>query len=164
MKKVLASSIIILFLTACSQASTNNSAPILPEAVTEVSATECLTVENIANEIEKNVARFDGDSNPTDVWVYPQFRYSNDCDQDIIGLKGSISFQDVIGDEVFNGDWTEDATIPAGTYLDSDPRLGYDFNEFESEHGLLLGIDASKTTTVFTLETIVFEDGTKVEP
>jgi hypothetical protein len=122
-----------------------------------------LIVENIANEIETNAARFDGDPNPTDIWVYPQFRYSNDCDQDVIGLKGSISFQDVIGDEIFSGDWTEDATIPAGTYLDSDPRLGFDFNEFQTEHGLLLGIDASKARTTFTIETIVFEDGTRVE-
>jgi hypothetical protein len=163
MKKVLAVSVMVLLLTACSQASPENSAPILPEAKTEVSATECLTVENIANVIEENVAGFDGDPNPTDIWVYPQFRYSNDCDQDIIGLKGSISFQDVVGDEIFSGDWTEDTTIPAGTYLDSDPQYGYDFNEFEDAHGLLLGRDASKTNTVFTLETIVFEDGTKVD-
>jgi hypothetical protein len=54
-------------------------------------------------------------------------------------------------------------TIPAGTYLDSDPQYGYDFNEFEDAHGLLLGRDSSKTNTVFTLETIVFEDGTKVD-
>jgi hypothetical protein len=150
-------------LTACSQASPETSAPILPEAKTEASPTECLSVENIGNVIEENVARFDGDPNPTDIWVYPQFRYSNDCDQAIIGLKGSISFQDVVGDEIFSGDWTEDTTIPAGTYLDSDPQYGYDFNEFEDAHGLLLGRDASKTNTVFTLETIVFEDGTKVD-
>ena len=88
MKKVLASSIIILLLTACSQASPQNSAPILPEAETEESAAACFSVENIANEIETNAARFDGDPDPTDIWVYPQFRYSNDCDQDVIGLKG----------------------------------------------------------------------------
>jgi hypothetical protein len=163
MKKVLAVSVLILLLTACSQASPENSAPTLPEAKTEASATECLSVENIANEIEENVARFDGDPNPTDIWVYPQWRYSNDCDQDIIGLKGVVSFQDVVGDEIFSGGWTEDWTIPAGTYLDSDPEFGFTFNEFQSEHGLLLGRDASKTRAVFTIETIVFEDGTKVD-
>lgn len=163
MRKVLSASVIILLLTACSQASPEISAPVLPEAETESSATECLSVENIANIIEENVAAFDGDPNPTDIWVYPQFRYSNECDQAIIGLKGSISFQDVVGDEIFSGEWTEDATIPAGTYLDSDPQFGYDFNEFEDAHGLLLGRDSSKTKTVFTVETIVFEDGTKVD-
>jgi hypothetical protein len=129
----------------------------------ESSATECVTVENISNVIEENVSSFEGETTPTDIWVYPQFRYSNNCDQDIVGLKGDISFRDVVGDEIFNGEWTEDLTIPAGTFLDSDPEFGYEFRDFEPEHGLLSGRDASKTKTIFTLKRIVFEDGTTVD-
>ena len=151
-----------ILLAGCSQGSTENSFAPLPEALKGSNPIDCLLVENIANQIEENVESFSNDPTPTDLWVYPQFRYSNNCDQDVIGLKGSISFQNVVGDEIFYGDWTEDATIPVGNYVDSDPEYGFEFNEFEDAHGLLTGIDATKTRAVFTLETLVFEDGTQL--
>ena len=77
--------------------STNNSTEeVETEApATEASTTECLSVENISNLIDENAPSYDGDPNPEDIFVSPQFRYSNDCDQDIIGLKGSVVFEDI---------------------------------------------------------------------
>lgn len=151
-----------MLLAGCSQGSTESSVAPLLEAVTGSDPIDCLLVENTENQIEENVASFTNDPTPTDLWVYPQFRYSNNCDQDVIGLKGNISFQNVVGDEIFSGDWTEDATIPVGYYFDSDPEYGFEFNEFEDAHGLLIGIDSTKTRAVFTVETLVFEDGTQL--
>jgi PBP1b-binding outer membrane lipoprotein LpoB len=151
-----------ILLGGCSQTPVISDSTSLPEVQEEPNPIECLLVENIGNIIDENVESFDGDPSPTDLWVYPRFRYSNNCEQNVVGMKGSISFQDVVGDEIFNGGWTEDITIPMGKSVKSDPNSGYEFNQFQDQHGVLTGTDENKTTAVFMIETLVFEDGTKI--
>lgn len=160
MKKALVIFIALVSITACSPISSQTSGVEVAEATPETNPIDCLVVENTGNVIKETPA-FSG-SSINYLWVQPRFKYSNYCAKNVVGLKGTVSFQNVLGDELFSGGWTDDYTISVGKAVKSDPDEGYKFTQFDDEHGLLLGLDAKKTSAVFTLETLVFDDGTKL--
>jgi hypothetical protein len=71
-------------------------------------------------------------------------------------------FQNVVGDEIFTGNYTDDNTIKVGESITSSLDFGWTFNEFEDEHGVLAGVDQSKTTAILKLSKVAFEDGTSL--
>jgi hypothetical protein len=160
MKKTIVILIALLSLTACSPISSDGDGGEVTEATAETNPIDCLAVENIGNVI-KEIPAFSG-SSVYDLWVQPRFRYSNYCSKPVVGLKGTVSFQNVLGDEIFSGNWTDDYTISVSKAVKSDPDDGFKFSQFDDEHGVLLGLDAKKAKAVFTLETLVFDDGTKL--
>ena len=122
----------------------------------------CLEVNNTRNSIKLNQSRFSGDPEPTDIFVATQFRITNNCGKAILGIKGSMIFQNVVGDEIFTGNYTDDNTIKVGESITSSLDFGWTFNEFEDEHGVLAGVDQSKTTAILKLSKVAFEDGTSL--
>ena len=123
---------------------------------------DCLQVTNTKNVIKLNQSRFSGDPSPTDIFVATQFRIINNCGKEVSGLKASMIFQNVVGDEVFTGEFTEDQTIKVGESITTTLNSGWTFNEFEEEHGVLAGMDASKTKAILMLSKVAFEDGTTI--
>lgn len=125
-------------------------------------AFKCARVENVRNLIKLNQPSFSGDPEPTDIFVVTQFSITNNCDKPIIGIKGDVAFQDVVGDTVFTGNYTDDETIPVGTTLTTSSTTGWTFNEFEDQYGQLAGMDQSKTHAVMNLTKVAFGDGTSI--
>jgi hypothetical protein len=160
MKKALVIFIALLPITACSPISSQSGGSEVTEAAPETNPIDCLAIENTGNVIKETPA-FSG-SSINNLWVQPRFKYSNYCEKNVVGLKGTVSFQNILGDEIFSGEWTDDYTISVGKAVKSDPDEGYKFTQFDDEHGVLLGLDAKKSNAVFTLETLVFDDGTKL--
>jgi hypothetical protein len=129
---------------------------------TSSDAFKCFKVENLRNVIKLNQPSFDGDPSPSDIFVASQFRFTNNCDKSVVGIKGSVSFQNVVGDSIFNGGYTNDQTIPVGGSVTTSINTGWTFNQFEDAHGVLAGMDQSKTKAVMTLSKVAFEDGTSI--
>lgn len=123
---------------------------------------DCLQVSNTKNIIKLNQSRFSGDPSPTDIFVATQFRITNNCGKEVSGLKASMIFQNVVQDEVFTGEFTEDQSIKVGESITTTLNSGWTFNEFEEEHGVLAGMDASKTNAVLMLSKVAFQDGTSI--
>lgn len=143
-----------------SGAATSNSNDSILDTNTKIF--ECVEVKNTKNQIRVNQPSFDGDPNPTDVFAASQFRITNNCEKSIIGISATVDFKNVVGDTIFTGRFTDDHTVAKGdSYLTSLSR-GWTFNQFEDEHGLLTGIDASKTKSIMSLSKIVFNDGTSI--
>jgi len=125
-------------------------------------AFKCAKVENVRNLIKLNQPSFSGDPEPNDIFVVTQFEITNNCDKPIIGIKGDVSFQDVVGDTVFTGNYTDDETIAVGASLTTSSTTGWTFNEFEDQYGKLAGIDQAKTHAVMNLTKVAFGDGTSI--
>lgn len=123
---------------------------------------DCMQVANLRNAIKLNQSRFSGDPEPTDIFIATQFKFINQCDKTVIGIKGSMSFQNVVGDVVFVGTYTDDKTIQVGESVTTSLNTGWTFNQFEDEHGQLARMDESKTRAVLTLSKIAFDDGTSI--
>jgi hypothetical protein len=143
--------------------SSNSSSPSSTESE-DVSSNlfDCLQVANLRNAIKLNQSRFSGDPEPTDIFIATQFKFTNQCDKTVIGIKGSMSFQNVVGDVVFVGTYTDDKTIQVGESVTTSLNTGWTFNQFEDEHGQLARMDESKTRAVLTLSKIAFDDGTSI--
>jgi hypothetical protein len=122
----------------------------------------CVGLRNISNTIKLHQPSFAGEPNPTDIGVYARFAITNSCDKAVSGLKGSLSFQNVVGDEIFTGNFTSDLTIPVGKTVNTSPTLGYTFNQFEDAYGALSATDGAKAHALLTLDKIVFDDGTSL--
>ena len=122
----------------------------------------CLEVRNTKNSIKLNQSSFSGDPSPSDIFVATQFRITNNCGKAVIGIKGTMIFQNVVGDEVFTGNYTDDKTINIGESFTSSLDYGWTFNEFENEHGVLAGTDESKTKAILKLTKVAFDDGTSL--
>jgi hypothetical protein len=122
----------------------------------------CFKVENMRNIIKLNQPSFNGDPSPTDIFAASQFRFTNNCDKNVVGIKGSVSFQNVVGDTIFNGGYTNDQTVPVGGSITTSLDTGWTFNQFEDQHGQLAGIDQTKTHAVMTISKVAFEDGTSL--
>ena len=122
----------------------------------------CVEISNANNRIKLNVSRFSGDPDPTDIFVVAQFEITNNCEKTIIGSKGSVDFQNVVGDTIFTGDWTNDNSIKSGSTFLTSSGIGWTFNQFEDVSSQLRALDASKTKAILTLSKVVFEDGTSI--
>jgi len=120
----------------------------------------CLKVTNVANAIKLNQPSFSGDPDPTDIFVATKLRITNKCGKSIVGIKGSVDFQNVVGDTIFTGGFTDDNTILSGESFTTSLNTGWTFNEFEDEYGLLGGMDQTKTKAILVLTKVAFEDGT----
>jgi hypothetical protein len=131
-------------------------------ASTSSDAFKCVKVNNVRNLIKLNQPSFYDDPEPTDIFVVTQFRIVNNCDKPIIGIKGSVTFQDVVGDTVFTGNYTDDETIAVGATLTTSASTGWTFNEFEDQHGQLAGMDQAKTHAIMSLTKVAFGDGTSI--
>jgi len=125
-------------------------------------AFSCIQLVNTKNVIKLNQSRFSGDPSPTDTFVATQFRIANNCEKAVIGIKGTMVFRNVVGDEIFTGDFNDDQTIKAGESITTRLDYGWTFNEFEDEHGILAGIDQSKAKANLVLSKVAFEDGTSI--
>ena len=123
---------------------------------------DCLEVRNTRNLIKLNQSSFSGDPEPTDIFVATQFRITNNCGKAVSGIKGSMIFQNVVGDEIFTGNYTDDKTINVGESITSSLDFGWTFNQFEDEHGVLASVDQSKTKAILKLSKVAFEDGTSI--
>jgi hypothetical protein len=121
---------------------------------------DCIKVENLRNVIKLNQPSYSGELSPTDTFVATQFKISNNCSQTVVGIKGSVDFQNVVGDTIFTGAYTDDKSIPVGEFATTSLTYGWTFNQFEDEHGQLAVIDEAKTKAVMTLTKVVFGDGT----
>ena len=129
---------------------------------TSVDAFKCLKVDNVRNLIKLNQPSFSGDPEPTDIFAVTQFKITNNCGKQIIGIKGSVTFQDVVGDTVFTGSYTDDQTIDVGASLITSADTGWTFNEFEDQYHQLAGLDQTKTHAVMALTKVAFGDGTSI--
>jgi hypothetical protein len=145
--------------SATDNTSTSNSNSV---ASTSSDAFKCVKVRNVRNSIKLNQPSFYGDPEPTDIFVVTQFAITNNCDKPIIGIKGSVTFQDVVGDTVFTGNYTDDETVAVGAILTTSATTGWTFNEFEDQHGRLAGMDQAKTHAVMNLSKVAFGDGTSI--
>jgi hypothetical protein len=124
---------------------------------------DCVAVKNIGNKIKLNQPRFSGDPDPTDIFVVTRFSITNSCNQAVIGLKGTETFQNVVGDVIFSGNFTSDLTIQAGASAQTSGDRGYTFNQFEDAYGTLGSTDQAKTLSLVELSKIVFADGTTLD-
>jgi hypothetical protein len=122
----------------------------------------CIKITNVGNVIKLNQPRFSGDSEPTDIFVATKIRLKNNCSKEIVGVKGNVDFQNVVGDTIFTGQFTEDTTIPVGGSITTSADYGWTFNEFDDEHGQLSGIDQSKTNAILVLVKVAFADGSSL--
>jgi hypothetical protein len=129
----------------------------------QVSSTfNCIKITNVGNVIKLNQPSFSGDSDPTDIFVATKIRLKNNCSKEIVGVKGNVDFQNVVGDTIFTGEFTEDTTIPTGGSITTSADYGWTFNEFDDEHGQLSGIDQSKTNAILVLVKVAFADGSSL--
>lgn len=156
--------LLVTALTGCSAAGGNASggASSGSDSALPADPMACVQVTNVANKIKLHQGSFSGDPDPTDIFVATQFSITNNCDKAIVGLKGTESFQNVVGDEIFSGNFTSDLTIKAGATTKTSATRGYTFNQFEDAYGALGSTDSAKTKSVLTLTKIVFDDGTSL--
>jgi hypothetical protein len=126
-------------------------------------AFQCLAIENLTNVIRLNQPSFEGDPSPSDIFVATSFKLTNNCGKEIIGIKSTVDFQNVVGDTIFTGNYTNDQSIPVGGSITTPLDNGWTFNQFEDQYGTLAGTDAKKTKAVMTLSKVAFQDGTSLE-
>ena len=173
MKRTIAFALLItlgLTATGCATSANSSSNKDLNSSQSEASTDvpvpsdplACVRLKNVGNRILLNQPRFSGDPEPTDTIVNTQYAITNVCGRTIVGLKGTESFQNIVGDEIFSGNFTSDLTIKNGSTVLTNPSLGYSFNEFEDAYGTLSATNENKTRGVVTLSKIVFADGTTV--
>ena len=120
-------------------------------------------IENTRNRIKDNQPGYSGDIDPDHVRVFIDLEVTNNCDQAIDGIKGSIDFQNVVGDTIFRANLVIDETIEPGATVETPRDEFYEFNMFQDEHGILLTVSADKARAVTEIERVVFSDGTIVE-
>lgn len=86
---------------------------------------------------------------------------SNKSGKAITGIKGLLTVRDAFGDKVMERNLKTDTTIPAGTTKRL--QLSRDYSKFDTRDRKEAAIDASKTSSEFAPEVVLFGDGTKFE-
>lgn len=88
--------------------------------------------------------------------------YENKSDRGIQGVKGVLRITDIFGDKIMNITWSYDKGIQAKKRV-LETGSGIDINQFMSEHMKLWNTDFDKLKSSFEVETIIFEDGTRMD-
>jgi hypothetical protein len=92
------------------------------------------------------------------------FIFRNSSDRDIAGVKGSLAFQDMFGDEIHGFNISYDKSIPSGGTAHWSAQIEY--NEFIDAHRRLRAAELDRVKQVWEPAVIVFADGTtvRIEP
>jgi hypothetical protein len=85
---------------------------------------------------------------------------SNKGDKDIKGVKGTVVFKDVFGDDIMPVALSYDKGVKA--HSSTTWKGGVDYNEFVPEHKKLATVDSANVTIDFQPDAIVFSDGSKL--
>jgi hypothetical protein len=86
---------------------------------------------------------------------------NNKSGKAITGIKGLLTVRDAFGDKVMERNLKTDTNIPAGTTKRL--QLSRDYSKFDSQDRKEAAIDASKTSSEFAPEVVLFADGTKFD-
>lgn len=92
------------------------------------------------------------------------FDVTNNSDKDIKGIEGTLTICDLFGKEILTigCDFTGHTIAPGETYRES--KLSLECNQFRDEHNKLLNTDYSDLQFEYEISSIVFSDGTSVNP
>lgn len=86
---------------------------------------------------------------------------NNKSGKAITGIKGLLTVRDAFGDKVMERNLKTDTNIPAGATKRL--QLSRDYSKFDTQDRKEAVIDASKTSSEFAPEVVLFGDGTKFE-
>jgi hypothetical protein len=86
--------------------------------------------------------------------------FENKTRKDIAGVKGAVQFNDMFGAAIKSVGVSWDAGVKVGAVATWDASLGY--NQFMAEDKKLASTPLHKMKVVWTPETILFTDGSKM--
>ena len=92
--------------------------------------------------------------------IIMEFGFKNKGQNDISGIKGSITFIDIFGKEVYSMSFGYDDGLKAGASVTW--KGSHHYNQFLESDVILANLEEGKYTTRFNPEMIVFSDGTKL--
>ncbi len=75
-------------------------------------------------------------------------------------IKGVLHLQDLFGEPKMNLNWTIDEQLAPGVSV-TEKGVGFKYNEFMNEHQWVMATDLTNMTASFTVESILFTDGTR---
>jgi hypothetical protein len=75
-------------------------------------------------------------------------------------VKGSLVFTDLFGDVGFRIGYTVNDPLLPGVPL-AIKNVGFDFNQFMSEHNWMLGTDLDDMTYRFEVDSVIYQDGSR---
>ena len=143
------------FLTQ-SQASSDNSAVASGGATAQSSPNSLLGVM-VTN---KRFQPSDSSAGRYDDYIWYDVIYSSRFDKNTRSIKGIMQFCDLFGEPHFQIRTTiDDPIAPHGTHTSK--GVGFDYNQFTDSHQWMRATDLSDMTFKFTVEAVLFADGTR---
>ncbi|MFD2890883.1 hypothetical protein ACFS5J_02525 [Flavobacterium chuncheonense] len=105
---------------------------------------------------EKGFAKYDYED-----YITYKFVIKNKSNKNVRALKGNITFTNLFDDEISSLNFVYDESIEAGTTATWNAQT--DYNQFKDEDQLLKNKELKDLKVIWKPETIIFEDGTRLD-
>jgi len=95
------------------------------------------------------------------VWFDLELK-ADGLDKPARAIKGVLNLQDLFGEARMRINWTIDEPIEPGETI-VEKGVGFEYNEFMDSHRWVLATDLNNMTAGFTVKSILYQDGTRLD-